>query len=139
MSRELHPHQGRIEDASAVIMNLTGEIQRAVIGQQELIRGVIIGLLCQGNLLLEGQPGLGKTLLVKVLAEAVQLRFSRIQFTPDLMPADITGTQALVDDGQDGVEFGAHLYQESLFGPTGNDLNGDGDTADLVVRWFRLP
>ena len=102
MSRELNPHQGRIEQAQAAVMNLTGEIQRSVIGQQDLVRGVLIGLLCQGNLLLEGQPGLGKTLLVKVLAEAMQLRFSRIQFTPDLMPADITGTQALVDDGRDG-------------------------------------
>ncbi|MFK7930191.1 MAG: AAA family ATPase [Myxococcota bacterium] len=100
MSAEPHPLQGRIHDATDAVSHLQGEIQRAVIGQKDLIRGVLIGLLCQGNLLLEGQPGLGKTLLVKVLAEAVQLNFSRIQFTPDLMPADITGTNALVDDGR---------------------------------------
>jgi MoxR-like ATPase len=103
MSRDLHPHQGRIDDATSAVALLMGEIQRAVIGQKELVRDVIIGLLCQGNLLLEGQPGLGKTLMVKVLAQAVQLGFSRIQFTPDLMPADITGTQALMDDGRGGV------------------------------------
>jgi MoxR-like ATPase len=86
---------------------LIGEIQRAIIGQKDVIRGVVIGLLCDGNLLLEGQPGLGKTLLVKVLAEAVQLHFSRIQFTPDLMPADITGTQVLVEEpgGRTGLRF----------------------------------
>jgi MoxR-like ATPase len=96
--RDLHPQQARLEQATGALAILMGEIQRAVIGQKELVRGVLIGLLAQGNLLLEGQPGLGKTLLVKALAESVQLRFSRIQFTPDLMPADITGTQALVDD-----------------------------------------
>ncbi|TVQ92235.1 MAG: AAA family ATPase [Deltaproteobacteria bacterium] len=92
------PPQDRIDEAMSAISILTGEIQRAIIGQKELVRGVITGLLCNGNLLLEGEPGLGKTLLVKVLAEAVQLQFSRIQFTPDLMPADITGTQSLLED-----------------------------------------
>jgi MoxR-like ATPase len=60
----------------------------------------IIGLLARGNVLIEGQPGLGKTLLVKVMSEALQLQFSRIQFTPDLMPADITGSQTLAHDEQ---------------------------------------
>jgi MoxR-like ATPase len=102
MTLDLSPQQARIDEATSAVAHLMGEIQRAVIGQKALVRGVLTGLLCQGNVLLEGQPGLGKTLLVKVLAEAVQLHFSRIQFTPDLMPADITGTQALVDDGRGG-------------------------------------
>jgi len=107
MIQDAAPHQQRIDDATAVIAMLIGEIQRAIIGQKDVIRGVVIGLLCDGNLLLEGQPGLGKTLLVKVLAEAVQLDFSRIQFTPDLMPADITGTQVLVEEpgGRTGLRF----------------------------------
>jgi MoxR-like ATPase len=103
MTQDVAPHQQRIDDATSAIGHLVGEIQRAIIGQKDVVRGVVIGLLCDGNILLEGQPGLGKTLLVKVLAQAVQLRFSRIQFTPDLMPADITGTQALVDDGRGGT------------------------------------
>jgi len=102
MSQDPGPSQQRIEQATHAIATLAAEIQRAIIGQREVVRGVVTGLICGGNLLLEGQPGLGKTLLVKVLAEAVQLRFSRIQFTPDLMPADITGTQILVDDAAGG-------------------------------------
>ncbi|MFT7521648.1 MAG: MoxR-like ATPase [Kiritimatiellia bacterium] len=98
MSIDFAPHEQRIDDARSALKILEGEIHRALIGQKDLVRGVLIGLLCQGNLLLEGQPGLGKTLLVKVLAQTIQLRFSRIQFTPDLMPADITGTQALVEE-----------------------------------------
>ena len=74
------------------------EIGTAFYGQDAVVRGVLVGMLTRGNVLLEGQPGLGKTLLVKVLAQALSLDFSRIQFTPDLMPADITGTEALIRD-----------------------------------------
>ena len=82
--------------AGATLARLEAEIRKAYIGQPALVRGVLLGLLTRGNLLLEGTPGLGKTLLVKVLSEALDLRFSRIQFTPDLMPADITGGPTLV-------------------------------------------
>jgi len=90
--------EGQISWADQALSELIAAIQSAVIGQEELIRGVVVGLLTRGNILLEGQPGLGKTLLVKALASALELSYSRIQFTPDLMPADITGTQALVHD-----------------------------------------
>jgi MoxR-like ATPase len=74
------------------------EIARVVVGHDELIEHVFIALVCGGHCLLEGVPGLGKTLMVRSLAAALNLSFSRIQFTPDLMPADITGTQMLTED-----------------------------------------
>ena len=95
------PEQGRIDQAKVALRRLIDEVQKVFVGQEPIVHGVVVGLLARGNILLEGAPGLGKTLLVRVLSECVNLRFSRIQFTPDLMPADITGTQALVR-GPDG-------------------------------------
>ncbi len=80
---------------------------RVIVGHDELIEHVFIALLCGGHCLLEGVPGLGKTLMVRSLGEILSLSFSRIQFTPDLMPADITGTNMLTDDpsGRKVFEF----------------------------------
>ena len=76
------------------------EIGKAVIGQNAVIEQLLIALICEGHVLLEGAPGVGKTLLVRTLGAATGLSFSRIQFTPDLMPADVTGALALVPDEQ---------------------------------------
>ena len=84
---------------------LRGEIGKIIVGQQDIVEGVLICLLADGHVLLEGVPGLGKTILVRALADAVQLDFSRIQFTPDLMPSDIIGTNMIVDDGRGGRTF----------------------------------
>jgi len=81
------------------------QIQRVIVGHEEVIEGVLTCLIAGGHALLEGVPGLGKTLLVRTLAEAVDLTFSRIQFTPDLMPADISGTNILVETPGGGKEF----------------------------------
>lgn len=81
------------------------EIARVVVGQDETVMGALIGLSAGGHILLEGAPGLGKTLLVRSLSQAVDLPFSRIQFTPDLMPADITGTNVLADGEGGRREF----------------------------------
>lgn len=76
---------------------LRDEVGRGFVGQSALVENVLICLMCRGHVLLEGMPGLGKTLLVKTLSRALDLRFSRIQCTPDLMPADIIGTNVLVE------------------------------------------
>jgi MoxR-like ATPase len=77
---------------------LEREVGKVIVGQQPVVRGVVIALLCGGHVLLEGLPGLGKTILVRTLAQAVRLRYSRIQFTPDLMPADVMGTNIVSED-----------------------------------------
>lgn len=74
------------------------EIGKVIVGQRDLVRTVLVCLLCEGHALLEGVPGLGKTQLLKTLSDAVDLEFARVQFTPDLMPADIVGTQVLEED-----------------------------------------
>ncbi|MBQ9765806.1 MAG: MoxR family ATPase [Lachnospiraceae bacterium] len=82
------------------------EIGKAIIGQKEVIRQVILAMLSNGNVLLEGVPGLGKTQLVKTIAKVFDIQFSRIQFTPDLMPADVTGTNLIVkEDGKNVFKF----------------------------------
>ena len=81
------------------------EIRKVIVGNEPIIDGVLICLLASGHALLEGVPGLGKTLLVRTLAQAVHLKFARVQFTPDLMPADITGTNILAEDAAGQKEF----------------------------------
>lgn len=78
--------------------NVKAEMGNLVVGHQELIEEIFLALVCGGHCLLEGVPGLGKTLIVRSMGEILNLTFSRIQFTPDLMPADITGTNVLTDD-----------------------------------------
>jgi MoxR-like ATPase len=89
--------QGLVE----TIVNIENEVGKAIIGQKDIVRQVLLSVLAGGNVLLEGVPGLGKTQLVKTLAKVMDLTFSRIQFTPDLMPADVVGTNIIVK-GQDG-------------------------------------
>jgi MoxR-like ATPase len=84
---------------------LEAAVQTVIIGQPAVVRQTIIALLAGGHVLLEGVPGLGKTLLVRTLAAALHLSFSRVQFTPDLMPADITGTTILREDDHRGRAF----------------------------------
>jgi MoxR-like ATPase len=82
------------------------EVAKVIVGQQDVVRHVLISILCGGHALLEGVPGLGKTMLIRTFGEVLDLTFSRIQFTPDLMPADIVGTEILIDqDGQREFRF----------------------------------
>ncbi len=80
------------ESARAALLDLRSEIAKAVVGQEAVVSGLVIALLCRGHVLLEGVPGVAKTLLVRTLAAALQLEFKRVQFTPDLMPGDVTGS-----------------------------------------------
>jgi MoxR-like ATPase len=84
---------------------LEREVARVIVGQEVVVRGVTIALIAGGHVLLEGLPGLGKTLLVRTIARALQLHYSRIQFTPDLMPADILGTNVLLETAHGGRAF----------------------------------
>ena len=78
------------------------ELSKIIIGQKEVIEHVFIALLCKGHILLEGVPGLGKTLIIKTISDALELNFSRIQFTPDLMPSDIIGTEIISQNSETG-------------------------------------
>jgi MoxR-like ATPase len=85
---------------------IESEVGKVIVGQNEVVRHVLVTILAGGHVLLEGVPGLGKTMLIRTLGEALDLKFSRIQFTPDLMPADILGTEILTDsDGQRDFRF----------------------------------
>ena len=83
----------KVEKESVVLRQIMAEVEKVVVGQRNLVERLVIGLLCDGHLLLEGLPGLAKTTAVKTLAAAIATQFQRIQFTPDLLPADILGTQ----------------------------------------------
>ncbi len=95
----------KIKEYSGRIAELKSEISKVIVGQENVIDRVLLAMLCNGHVLLEGVPGLGKTLLVRTLAQCLALKFSRIQFTPDLMPADIVGTNIIVEGEQGRREF----------------------------------
>ena len=96
-----------LEKFSTQCKNIFSQIERDVIGQKDVIKGAVIAMIAGGNVLLEGVPGVGKTRLVRSLGRVFDLPFSRIQFTPDLMPADVTGTNIIVkgEDGNSTFEF----------------------------------
>src|SRR5918994_473103 len=94
-----------VSEFRTVVSRIEDEVATVMVGQADVVRDVLICLIAGGHALLEGVPGLGKTMLVRTLAESLDLEFSRIQFTPDLMPADITGTNILVEDPQGGRQF----------------------------------
>ncbi len=87
------------------IKAVENEVGKAIIGQKEIVRQVLIAIFTGGNVLLEGSPGLGKTQLVKTLSKVMDLSFSRIQFTPDLMPADVVGTNIIMKDERGNSKF----------------------------------
>ena len=89
----------RLHDARQRILNELGKI---IVGQEEVIDEIMICLFSRGHVMLEGVPGLAKTLMISTLAQTLDLSFSRIQFTPDLMPADVTGTEIIEEDRSTG-------------------------------------
>ena len=95
--------EAKIQEMVAKLKQCEAEIGKGIIGQKEIIRQVLLAVLSDGNVLLEGVPGLGKTELVKAFSKVMQTSFSRIQFTPDLMPADVTGTNLIVKENGNNV------------------------------------
>src|SRR5512137_3143662 len=93
MNPEIRAVSDEVQRQSAFVDALLAETGKVIVGQRYLVERALIGLLTGGHVLLEGVPGLAKTLAVKTIADAVDCAFSRIQFTPDLLPADVVGTQ----------------------------------------------
>jgi MoxR-like ATPase len=91
-SSDIRQLNEKIHQASAFVDLLTMELGKVIVGQRYMVERLLIGLLAQGHVLLEGVPGLAKTLSIKSLSSAINAKFSRIQFTPDLLPADVIGT-----------------------------------------------
>jgi MoxR-like ATPase len=92
VAQDISQINARVKEQSRFIEAIKAQIHKVIVGQEYLIDRLLIGLLCQGHILIEGVPGLAKTLAVKTLADIIDASFVRIQFTPDLLPADITGT-----------------------------------------------
>src|SRR6195256_1410066 len=101
------PMQERAEQFRQAYSRIQNEIGKVIVGHTEIVHCVLTCLFVGGHALLEGVPGLGKTALIRTLAEALHLKFSRIQFTPDLMPADVIGTNVIMENekGQRAFTF----------------------------------
>ena len=95
----------QVEQFKAGFARIRDEMAKMMVGQQAVVEGVLTAFFAGGHVLLEGVPGLGKTMLVRTLADAVNLKFSRVQFTPDLMPADIVGTNMIAEDERGRKSF----------------------------------
>src|SRR5437016_11510743 len=96
--------ENEVKEFQRAFAELQTEIGKTIVGYREIIRDMLVCFFAGGNLLIESSPGLGKTLLVKTLSRVVDLKFTRVQFTPDLMPADILGTN-IVTEGTDGKRY----------------------------------
>ena len=105
MNKELLNLEKEVKDLTTKIDLLKTEIGKIIIGQEETIEQLLITFLAGGHALLEGVPGLAKTLMIRTLSDAIALKFKRIQFTPDLMPSDIIGTEILEEDHTTGKKF----------------------------------
>ena len=92
MDQQVKEIHSKVEKEAPVIESIFSEMQKRIVGQEKMLQGVMIGLLCNGHILIEGVPGLAKTLTIKTLSDILSLDFNRIQFTPDLLPSDIIGT-----------------------------------------------
>src|SRR3989338_8916032 len=100
MSNGIEAINEKVKRESVFVQTLVREIEKVIVGQKYLIERLLVGILANGHILVEGVPGLAKTLSVRVLAQAIKTKFQRLQFTPDLLPADLIGT--LIYNPKDG-------------------------------------
>ena len=105
MTQNIQAAEKSVRELIDQLQSLKKEIQKVIVGQEETIDQLLITFMAGGHALLEGVPGLAKTLMIRTLSEAIDLRFRRIQFTPDLMPSDIIGTEILEEDHATGKRF----------------------------------
>src|SRR4051812_36310658 len=92
MNTDIRAVTERVQQEGAFLDGIAQEASKVIVGQKYMVERVLIGLLCNGHVLLEGVPGLAKTLTVRTIADTISAQFARIQFTPDLLPADLVGT-----------------------------------------------
>jgi len=97
--------KAELDQFRADFLRLRQEVAKVIVGQDDIVEGTLTALIAGGHVLLEGVPGLGKTLLVRTIADALHLKFARIQFTPDLMPADLVGTNVVMETADRGRKF----------------------------------
>lgn len=107
MSEPTRDDLAAVEKCSAAFAKINEELSKVIVGQKDVVEQVLVAMLARGHALLEGVPGLAKTLLISSIAEALHMSFKRIQFTPDLMPSDVTGTEIIQED----LESGARAYK----------------------------
>lgn len=105
MNESLHQLDKDLQTLLQKLQALKKEVQKVIVGQEEVLDQLLIGLLAKGHILVEGMPGLAKTLMIKTLSQALSLKFKRIQFTPDLMPTDILGTEVIEEDEHGHKKF----------------------------------
>ena len=131
----MDPNKPSPEEFQELFSNLQAEIGKVIVGQDEVLRKVLLGFLSGGHILLEGVPGLAKTLLIQTLSKAVQADFSRIQFTPDMLPGDVTGTQIFnPKEGSYSVRRGPALVKVHRQGE--KSLEHHHDLVELNVLRF---
>ena len=104
MNVDIQAISEKVQKESLFVEKITGEIAKVIVGQKYMIERLLIGLLADGHILLEGVPGLAKTMAIRTLSAVIKTQFQRIQFTPDLLPADIIGTM-IYDQKSGGVFF----------------------------------
>src|SRR5512143_1884204 len=105
MTDQVQTQDLSVEDFHSAASAIVREVGKIIVGQDDVVRHVLICVIAGGHALLEGVPGLGKTTLIRALASVLDLHFSRIQFTPDLMPADVTGTNIMEEDSEGRRSF----------------------------------
>ena len=121
----------RVRGESGFVRRLVDEVHRVIVGQKYMVERLLVGLFSRGHVLLEGVPGLAKTLAVKTLAAAIDTKFQRIQFTPDLLPADLIGT--MIFNQKDGT-----FKNEALLAGAAVNRDGKAEATINLLRVARL-